>query len=73
MKGKDITHIFWFNKLDRVTNVNVHTHLMGLILLKTASGLTKRRSFPVATFQDVMQPPNRYISASLLPITINQN
>lgn len=40
-------------------------NLIGFFLLNTASGRTKRRSFPLGTFQDVMQPPNKYISASL--------
>jgi hypothetical protein len=40
-------------------------NLIGFFLLKTASGRTKRRSLPLGTFQEVMQPPNRYISASL--------
>lgn len=41
------------------------TNLIGFFLLKTASGRTNRRSFPLASLQDVMHPPYKYTSASL--------
>jgi hypothetical protein len=44
--------------------------LIGFWPVKTASGLTNSKSLPSAVFQDVVQAPYKYTSATLL---LNQN
>lgn len=61
----------WKSRRRKKLHTQIQNNLMGFFPLNTASGRTKRRSFPFGTFHDVTQPPNRYTSASLQPIEFN--
>ena len=55
------------DKLNEEINIeqtlSIHTYLIGFCPLNTASGLTKRRSLPFGSFQEVTQAPKVYTSA----------
>jgi hypothetical protein len=58
------------DKQNRPKEFMKENDLIGFWPVKTASGLTNSKSLPSAVFQDVVQAPYKYTSATLL---LNQN